>query len=167
MNPPLTKVISTAFDSVRRLITKVKIMGNGDTRTAFSLAPYGVDSNPIAGMRAIYADTTNKKDSVIIGYINKDLLAAVGETRLFSTDENGQLKTFVWLKNDGTLQLGGDAKHAVRYEDLNSAIQSFQNFLQTELGKIATGITAGGGTYTPGTVDIDITASKNDNILMS
>lgn len=167
MNPPLTKVISTAFDSIRRLVTKVRIMGNDDTRTAFSLAPYGVDSNPIAGMRAIYADTTNKKDSVIIGYINKDLLAEVGETRLFSTDENGELKTFIWLKNDGKIQLGGDAKHAVRYEDLNSALQNFQTFLQAELGKIATGIVAGGGAYTPGTVNIDISSSKNDNILMS
>lgn len=167
MSTILTKVISTALDKIGRRITKIRGMGKDDTRTAFSTAPFGVDSNPPKNMRAIFVNTTTRNESAIVGYINEDLLADVGETRLFSIDGNGNLKTFLWLKNDGKMQLGGDAKHAVRYEDLNSGLQDFKNFLQTELGKISTGIVAGGGTYTPGTVNIDISASKNDNILMS
>lgn len=160
----ITTVISTAFDTVKRRITKVRRRGKDDVQTAIEIAPYGCDSNPIAGMRAIYSPTEDKGKKVIIGYINKDQLAEVGEHRLYSTDSNGVLKFFIWLKNDGTLEIGGNSDNAVRYSPLNTGLQQFKSDIQAQLALIATGIAAGGGSYTPGTLTLDISNSKIQQI---
>ena len=160
----LTRVISTAFDSVLRRIVKVRRYGKDDTQTAIEGSPYGTDSNPIAGMIAIYAPTSDKGKKVIIGYVNISQLAAVGEHRIFSTDTDGELKFYVWLKNDGTCQMGGTAHNLVRYTPLNQGLQDLKTALQAELFAIAAGIATGGGSYTPGTLTVDIAGSKIDEI---
>lgn len=160
----ITAIISTAVDSVNRRIIKVRRRGRDDVQTAFEAASYGVDSNPIPGLRAIYASTEDKGKKVIIGYINVEQLAGVGENRIYSTDENGDLKFFIWLKNDGTCEIGGSSDNAVRYIPLNSGLQDLVTALQAELVKIATGIAAGGGSYSPGTLNLNITDSKIDEI---
>lgn len=160
----ITTVLSSAFDSVKRRIVKVRRFGKNDIQTAKQAVAYGMDSNPIAGMKAIFADTANRKEQVIIGYINVDQLALPGETRMFSTDDEGELQMFLWLKKDGTLWMGGNADNAVRYAPLNTGLQNLVTALQTELGKIAIGVAGGGGSYTPGTLSVDITASKINEI---
>lgn len=160
----LVKVISSAFDSVKRRIVKGYAMGTSDVRTAFEASPYGIDSNPIANMRAIYAETAVKGQPVIIGYVNKNQLADVGENRIYATDKDGNLKFYIWQKADGTVEIGGTADNAVRYTPLNTGLQDFITLLQAELVKIAAGITGVGGSYAPGTMSIDISASKIDEI---
>ncbi len=160
----ITRVISSAFDSVKRRITKVRIFGIGDVQTGFEASPYGTDSNPIANMRAIYASTSEKGKNVIIGYINVNQLAAVGEHRIYSTDENGELKFYIWLKNDGTCQFGGSVDNLVRYSPLNEGAQDLVAQLQGELVKIAAGIATGGGSYSPATLSLDITDYKIDEM---
>lgn len=163
----ITKVISTSFDDLQRRIIKVLRKGKSDVQTPMEAVPFGIDSNPIKDMIAVYGQTEEKGKTVIIGYIDKNKLAASGETRLYSTDNNGSLKTYVWLKNDGTMEIGGNTKHMVRYEELNTALQNFKTLMQTELGKIQTGIIAGGGSYTPGSLTIDVSPAKIDNIKTS
>jgi hypothetical protein len=163
----ITKVISTSFDDLQRRIIKVLRKGKSDVQTPMESAPFGIDSNPIKDMIAVYGQTEEKGKTVIIGYIDKNKLAASGETRLYSTDNNGNLKTYVWLKNDGTMEIGGNTKHMVRYEELNTALQNFKTLMQTELGKIQTGIIAGGGSYTPSSLTIDLSPAKIDNIKTS
>ena len=163
----ITKVISTSFDDLRRRFIKVLRKGKSDVQTPMEAAPFGIDSNPIKDMIAVYGQTEEKGKTVIIGYVDKNKLAASGETRLYSTDNNGGLKTYVWLKNDGTMEIGGNTKHMVRYEELNTALQNFKTLMQTELGKIQTGIIAGGGSYTPGSLTIDVSPAKIDNIKTS
>ncbi len=160
----ITKVISTSLDSVKRRITKVLKHGKNNVVTGLESAPYGIDSNPIADMRAIYSITEDTGKKVIIGYINKNQLASVGENRIYSTDSDGALKFFIWLKNDGTCELGGDTDNAVRYSPLNTGLQQLVSDLQAQLTLIATGIAGGGGSYTPGTLSLDITDSKIDEI---
>lgn len=159
-----TTVISTAYDSAKRLLVKVRRFGKDDIQTPTQANPYGVDSNPIAGMKAIYSATTEAGKNVIVGYINKDHLSDVGETRIFSTDSNGVLKTYVWLKNDGDLLLGGDSDNLVKYSPLNQSMEQLQMFITQQLTLIASGISAGGGSYTPGTLNIDISGSKVDKV---
>lgn len=160
----LVKIISTSFDSLSRRIPKFLRLGLNDVQTANEAAPFGIDSNPISGMIAIYSKTAVKGDEVIIGYLNPNQLAEVGETRLYSTDTSGSLKIFLWLKADGTIQLGGTADNAVRYIPLNQGLQDFKIAMQQELVAIAAGIASAGGSYSPGTLSIDIADSKIDEI---
>ena len=154
------KTISTSFNNLKNRIVKFTGLGNNDVKTAKEANAYGFDSNPVKGMIAIYADTLTKGNKVIVGYLNVNQLADVGECRLFSTDSDGNLKIDLWLKNDGTIEIGGSADNVVRYSPLNTGLQNLVTALQAELVKIAAGVAGGGGSYTPGTLSVDITSSK-------
>jgi hypothetical protein len=125
------KTISTENDSLRQRIVKFFRLGR-DVQTAVEVAPYGIDSNPIKDIIAIHAETAEKGKSVIIGYINKNQLAGIGESRIYSTDANGVLKTSIWLKNDGVMEIGGDTDFMVRYSKLEQAF----NELKTDHNKL-------------------------------
>jgi hypothetical protein len=160
----ILKVANTSFDSLKRLVVKAW-NGKSDARTAIEASSYGIDSNPVKDMVAIYAKTELDGNEYIIGYLNKNRLAAIGETRLFSTDTNGALKAFIWLKSDGTMQLGGSVHNAVRYTPLNSGLQSEVSLINAELVKIAAAINAiVPGSYIPAPISLNITASKINEI---
>ncbi len=125
------KTISTEIDDLSRRIIKVLRFGKSDVQTSLEGMPFGLDSNPIKNLVAIYAETSEKGKTVIIGYLNKNQLAAVGENRFFSTDENGELKTFIWLKNNGTIEIGGDADNAVRYSPVADSVNEIKNDIAT------------------------------------
>lgn len=172
----ITKVISTSFDDLQRRIIKVLRKGKSDVQTPIEASPFGIDSNPIKDMIAVYGQTEEKGKTVIIGYIDKNKLAASGETRLYSIDNNGNLKTYVWLKNDGTMEIGGNTKHMVRYEELQTAFNQLKQDLNTFItifnSHTHTGVTIGVGststTTTPGTSSsADISPAKIDNIKTS
>ncbi len=120
------KIISTSFDNFNRRIIKFLRMGKSDVQTAFDASPFGIDSNPVKDWVAIYSPTSEVGKTVIIGYIKRDQLAAVGETRLYSTDTNGALKFYAWLRNNGTLELGGNAKNLARYQELKTGFDQLK-----------------------------------------
>lgn len=159
-----SKLNSTSFDDLKRRVVKLLRFGKNDVQSPIEAAPYGHDSNPIKDMIAIYGTTQRQGDTVVIGYINVNQLAEVGENRLYSTNANGDLQTYVWLKNNGDILLGGDADNAVRYSPLSNELTAFKNLIQTELGKIQTAIVGVGGVYTPGTLTLDISQAKTDKI---
>lgn len=170
-----TKVISSAVNNLLRLI-KVQRYGLDDIQEVNESAPFGDDANPIKGMTAIYAATSQRGEMVIIGYINKNRLADVGEKRIFSTDSGGDLSTYIWLKNDGTMQLGGVVDNAVRYIPLNAGLQAEAVKIGTNLNAILVNLTAlniAVNGLIPGAVpmpyvitpvDVDISNSKIDEI---
>lgn len=116
----LIKVISNAVEAGFRKI-KIRRYGNGDVQTASQVSPFGIDAAPPVGMVAVFSETNKKGKPVIIGYLNKSLLAANGEIRLYSLDSDGALATFIWLKADGTMEIGGDADNMVRFSELKTA----------------------------------------------
>lgn len=126
-------VFSSSFDSLKSRVIKFLRFGLNDTQTATEAVPFGIDSNPVKDMIAIYSKTSTMGEAVIIGYINENQLADPGETRIFSTDSSGGLKTYIWLKADGKIQLGGTADNAVRFSKLedgfNQLKSDFNNFL--------------------------------------
>jgi len=158
----LTTTLSTAKDSMNRLIQKVRRLGKSDIQTAPIAAPYGIDSNPIADMIAVYAETSVKGDQVIIGYINKNALAEVGGLRLFSTNAAGVEQFYTYLTPDGNLRLNGIARHLARFEELETAFNELKAAYNghTHLST-ATG-TPTSGTSAPSSADI--AAAKIDNI---
>lgn len=161
----LAKTISTSFDTLKRRLVKVLRYGNSDVLDRFEASPYGLDSSPIQDMVAVYSDTSEKGKAVIIGYLNKNQLAAPGEFRIYATDANGELKFYIWQKANGTCEIGGDSDNMVRYSKLNLALQQFKTDIISELTNIALGITTAGGSYTPNPAfGIDISGSKIDEI---
>lgn len=164
MSNALVTVISTEIDKLKQLMVKVRRYGKNDVVNPKQIAAYGIDSNPVKDMVALYAKTSTNGKHVIIGYLNKNLKAQPGELRLFSTDQEGSEKGYLWLKNNGQMELMGSAHNIVRYNPLDQGLQSFKAELMEELAKIATGISTGGGTYTPGNLNIDISNSKVNEV---
>lgn len=121
-----TKVISSRLTGSKRLI-KFLGVGRNDVQEKPESMPYGIDSSPIKGMVAIMASTGEIGKDVIIGYINANQIADVGETRLFSTDADGVLKIAIHLKNDGTIEIGGDANNLVRFTELKSGFDQLKS----------------------------------------
>ena len=158
----LTTTLSTAVDSMNRLIQKVRRLGKYDIQTAPIAAPYGVDSNPIEGMVAIFAETSMKGDQVIIGYVNKNAIAEVGGLRLFSTNSAGAEQFYVYLRASNNLELGGDARHLARFEELETAFNELKSAYNSH-----TQLSTATGTPTSTTSaasSADISACKIDNI---
>jgi hypothetical protein len=123
----LVKIISTEIDSLKGRIIKILKLGKSDVHTCLESMPFGIDANPLKGMSAIYAVTGSNGKKVIIGYLNRNQLAGVGELRLYSTDEGGKSKTYLWLKNDGVIEIGGNSDFMVRYSKLETAFNELQN----------------------------------------
>lgn len=158
-----SKFQESILEGLKRIL-KVEEFG---VKTADECAPFGIDSSPIKGMTAIYQETTNNSESVIIGYINENQIAESGETRFYSMDANKTVKAFVFLKANGNIELNGNTHSGVRYAPLNSGIQATDTAINIELGKIATAIGLLGGSYVPAPIITDISASENNTIKMS
>ena len=153
---------------VTNAVRQVKIYALGrSVRTPYQVAAYGIDSNPIENMQAIFAPTSNSNTpGVIIGYINTGALAAIGEARMFSTDNNGNFKANIWCRNDGTILLGADNVPA----DYNDFLVKF-NELQTSILNLQTALNShthatGAGESAPPTIPftIDISSAKAVNL---
>lgn len=178
------KVISTSHDASGRLVVKILyqgklIEGKGDVRTPIESSAFGIDSNPTDGKVPIYAASPVKGKYYVIGYLNTNRLAETGEVRLFSTDADGELQAYVWLRNNGQfLELNGDDNFAVKFNELkeefnklkadyNSLVSVFNahvhvvaNAVPLVPGPVTAAPSATQGT--PNTSNIDL--AKNDKI---
>jgi len=175
----LFTVTATSFDKLKRLVVKAW-NGNIDTRTAIESSPYGVDSNPVKGMVALYVKSELDGKESIVGYYNKERLAEVGETRVFSTDQSGAFKFNFWLRADGTALLGDSDNPAqytnflVKYNELLTEYNKTKTYLTT-LKSATLGIATALDGLVPGTstafnaamagqVVGDFTQAKNEKV---
>jgi hypothetical protein len=149
----LIKIISTQVDKANRRLAKFLRYGKNDTQTALQVGPPGVDANPIKDMIAVYSQTSEKGDTVVIGYINKNQLAGPGEHRIFSLDENGVVKATMHLKSNGVNQFTGNSieflgntKTLAKFEELKTGFDQLKTDFNNHLQKWNTFATA----YTPG-----------------
>ena len=156
----LSKLKSVAIEQGKRIL---KVMQYGP-KTANECGPFGLDSSPLENYTAIYAETANAGESLIIGYIQKNQIAQQGEARLFSLDSNGLLKAEIFCKADGTIILNGGVNSSVRYEPLNTELQKLKSDINTELLKLQTAVTTLGGTYANAPLNLDLTTAKSDTI---
>lgn len=128
------KVISSKIDPLKRRVIKFLRYGNSDILEVVESSPFGIDSVPVKDLVAVYGETSSKGKSAIVGYLNINRLADIGEARLFSTDSSSNLKTYIWLKNTGNIEIGGDTDNMVRYSELEAAF----NELKTDLNNLVT-----------------------------
>lgn len=129
------KIISTSLGDLGKRLIKFAGFGSKDIQTAQHVFPFGIDSNPVKDWVAVYATTSNSGDKIIVGVINKNLLAGIGETRLFATDDKGTEKGYLWLKNDGTAEILGNDDNAVRFSKLEAGFNQLKDDLNTQIDK--------------------------------
>lgn len=158
-----SKFFESILDGGKRIL-KVNQYG---PKTADESSPFGIDSNPIKGMTAIYADTSNSSESVVLGVINESQLADNGELRLYSMDSNKVVKSFIWIKKDGTIEFNGNTYSSVRFEPLKTGLNNQNTLINTELSKIASAIGLLGGVYVPSNILTNIDSAKNDTVKLS
>jgi hypothetical protein len=163
----LVKVISARLDNLGRLLVKFTGSGREDTQEVVTVSSFGIDSVPIKDLIAIQAKTQVSGESVVVGFILKDRVAEVGETRIYSTDENGVTQQYIHLKNDGTAEFGGTGDFLVRYNELKTGFDQLKsdfNSLITAYNSHVHPSPAGGSTGpTPSTgspSSADISSSK-------
>jgi hypothetical protein len=126
----IVKVISTRLKSAARLIKSLRF-GRSDVRETAEILPYGLDSNPVKDTKGYFAETTTSGQSVVIGYVNTNQQADVGEFRTFATDADGVEVFYTWMKADGTMEIGGDTDNMVRYSELESAYNELRDDLNS------------------------------------
>jgi len=153
----LAKVRETFVEKGKLIIKSLTLKG---AATAKQVTPFGIDSNPLGNWTAIYADTTNAGEAVILGYINKDYITEQGEIRIYSIGDDQAVKAYAYARKDGVLELNGSAFSAVRYQNLKTQIELLQSQINSQWPLIASGIATGGGVYTPTNVSVDISSSE-------
>lgn len=120
-------IISSSFDSAKKRLVKFYRMGTQDVQQCIQSSPHGIDSSPINGMRALYAQTHERGKNYIIGYLQTDQLAEPGETRVYSVDSSGKLKAWMWLKKDGTIEILGSDDNLVRFKKLEEGFNKLKD----------------------------------------
>jgi len=138
---------------------KVLRFGKNDIQTAEPILPHGVDSKPVKGAMAIHATTEETGSTAVLGYILHSEKTEEGETRIYATDSDGTEVFDILLKNNGTCEFGGNTDFFVRYNALNSGLQSFVTALNANLTTVFTSV---GGTWV--TTLLNINSSKISNI---
>jgi len=135
------RVNSTSFSNAKERLIKFLGWGKNDVQSQKEASPYGTDSSPIKNMIAIYAQTANGSESIVIGYINKNQLADVGEHRIYSTNSDGDLQAEIWLKKNGKILINanGDSTEVQINTGQYKAVLGDKN--QTVLNNLATVLT--------------------------
>lgn len=144
----------------------LKILQFG-AKTVTEAAPFGLDSSPLEGMTAIFAETSETGDALVIGYINKNQLSNPGEYRMYSLKQDGSEAIDIYLKNDGTCELGGNSDSLVKYNPLMEALINSDAQINQELEKIRIAISSLGGSYLKEDVATDISDSKSAKLMTS
>ena len=99
------------------------------TKSADVVSSFGDDSAPLKDMIAIYANTSENGDNIIIGYLNKNQISKPGEKRIFSLKSDGSLSFDIHLKTDGTCEIGSDVDNAVRFSKLEQGFNNLRDDL--------------------------------------
>lgn len=168
------KTDSTRSNSFGQRLIKFLRLGRNDVREVTQAAPHGIDSHPTKGLIAIYAPTGSNGTGSVIGYINPQALADVGELFLYSTDDQAAVQFRIKLRNNGTCEIGGDTDNMVRYSKLEDAFNELRDDFNTFVNSVYNvhvhpGVTPGSGstavTPTVGQASTaDISPAKIDEI---
>jgi len=162
----ISKILSSSLKSGRRIL-KILGLGKEDIQTSYESMPYGLDSVPIKDMIAIQMESSERGKTVVVGYINTKQVADVGELKIYATNSQGVEQGSVHLKKTGevvasgtTIQLNGNIDNVVKFIPLDAGLQAEVALINAELVKIATGITAAGGSYVPTPITVNIVGAK-------
>lgn len=170
----ISTYISSALKAAKRVLT-LNVFGTYDPRTASECAPFGYDAVPGKKLKALFIKTTSNSEPVCAGYINDQQVATAGQVRLYSTDDTGAVQTYILLREDAKMEIGGNANHMTQFEglqtafntlrgDLNSLISAYNGHTHPYVNGTTPAVTSPtSATGTPSSADI--TPAKLNNIL--
>lgn len=122
----LISVVSSSIKNSLRLIKLIRY-GAEDVQEVNECMPFGLDSSPIKDTLGVYSSTSSRGQSVIIGYINSSQIADPGEFRAYSTSESGEVSTYIYLKNNSEIHIGGDQGNMVRFQELEQGFNELKS----------------------------------------
>jgi hypothetical protein len=128
------KIISVNGVRLINIFRYIKCQFSKDVHEATQIAPFGDDSCPPLGLKGIMSETDNEAINVVLGYFNRDCQAQKGEKRFYSLKEDGSLGFWVWLKNDGKIEIGNDTTindFIVSYNKLETEFKSLQSTVKS------------------------------------
>lgn len=171
----VSRYISTSTSENKRFNTIVCFgTDNTNSMQGYNVAPFGFDSVGVQNMQCVFADTSNNRYPIIVGWLNTSVVAQEGESRMYATNSGGSVVGYVYLKNNGELNLLGDSNWAVKYTELatqfnelqskfNALVTAFNSHVHT--GGTVPPLMVTGTSTTPATPSTaDITQSKNTRI---
>ncbi len=135
------------------LLLQVEISDKEDVQTVELFTQSGEDSNPPEGSRVIIASINEnwKAGIAVDDGITPSMLP--GEKKFYSIS-SGAISAFMNFLETGVLELNGNADFAVRFNALNTALQTMLTALNADI------VTAGGA----GTTTLDITPARVDEV---
>lgn len=158
----LVKYSSAVIQGAKRIIKSIGI--GGTVMTTKESYPFGFDSQPHEGWTAIFSETSNRDEAVIVGYINKNQLAEAGSSRMYAVGEDGVVRGFIHCRLGGNIELNGSEYSAVRFDPLDSQLQAQKELINAELVKISAAIGLLGGSYIVSPISIDISTAESETI---
>lgn len=123
--------------------------GDVDTVTASQFGPPGYDAPPLPGDVAVIVEGDGTDDDAVVGYIDPRTagVAVPGEQRITARNSDGQVVGVLWLRGDGTLELGLDPTDFVaRASRTDAEILRLSN----ELAALTTAFNSHTHLYSPG-----------------
>lgn len=138
------------------ILTSEGSAGKGETSQQYGMA--GFISNPATNVKGIRFRIGSL--DIVIGALSYkvSLPENPGETKVYSTDADGNEKSTIKLKDDGTIEINGNTDNAVSHADLTLALNNFTTALN-----IALAAKLDGGGSSPG-LSIDISGAKVDTV---
>jgi len=157
--------IKDIYERGTKTVSISKFQEGGDSLASMNCFAPGIEINPSNGENIIVTQIKNSTSFIVsVGGINQDIEPDTdrGERRIYSVDSTGKnIKAVAKFKNDGVLELNGASSFAVKFEELETALNSFKTSVNNQfLSKLD-------GAGTIGGVTINITPAKSSDVKLS
>ncbi len=159
----LFKITSTKIDQYPGDIEGDSIIATGEAsaskgETAQVYGQAGFISRPPTGVKGVRLRIGSL--DIIIGAFNYKvpLPDNPGDTKIYSTDSDGNEASTIKLLADGTIEINGNADNAVSWTDLNTALQGLVTAINANFG------TKLDGAGTPGILTLGLTGARVDEV---
>lgn len=159
----IKSLFTTRSTSPGKAVVIQLVGAGGIERTAEMYHNPGISSMPTPEDRVVELPIGRSGSRVIIASHNyrAEVEPETGETIIYSTNAAGDtVKSKIHLKTDGTIDINGDSKRLVTYDELNTALQNHTHAAGTLLD--STGAPVTGATGTP--VALDLSAAETTTV---
>lgn len=144
-----------------RILLQVEMLED-DIRTVELMPGSGEDYNPAIGSRVFVADAEESSQIGIETTDNLEPETDPGEKEIYSTDNPVTTKLArLKLNSAGEIELNGNADNAVRWSELNTALQTLVTAINAALA------TKDDGSGSAGTLTLDLSLAKIDEVKTS
>lgn len=142
------------------LLLQVEISDPDDVQTVQLMNPAGENSNPPDGSQVLIIDIGSAFKVAVATDDGIEPFGSPGDKQIYSVD-GGLIKAFINLLTSGNIELNGNNDFAVRFNALNTQLQTLVTAINAVL---ATKADASG---TAGALSLDLSSAKVDEVLLS